>query len=164
MSKRIIILILIMFAVSCSKDKSDSILVGEWEATTFTTSVPVDENMDGIKDTDLKKEMDCVSMKARFLSNGKFSLESTNVTYDISIINGEVVLTPKGCGVEVETGVWSINQSSTMLYLEFTVDGKNESTPLDISINLSDDKLVFKDLFYDEDTQIITYTVEFKRT
>ena len=163
MLKRTIIFILIILAVGCSKDKMDSLLVGNWEAITFTASIPVDENMDGIKNTDLKKEMDCVSMNVSFSANGKFILESTNVTYDISIVDGEVILSPNGCGVETERGTWDLNPSSTILYLEFMIEGKDKTTLLDVDIDLLENKLVLKDLFYDEDTEIVTYTVEFKR-
>ncbi len=162
--KSVVIYCLLLLMISCSKDKIDSPITGKWEAISFTTSIPVDANMDGTKNTDLKKEMGCVSMDANFSSSGKFTLESTSVTYDISVVNGEVVLKPSGCGVQKENGTWSIDESSTQLFLEFVVAGKDETTPLTVEIELSQDRLVMKDLYYKEvDLETVTYTIEFKR-
>ena len=163
MNKKVIISLALLVLLGCSKDKIDSVINGKWEAVSFTTSAPVDENMDGIKNTDLKKEMDCVTMKANFSSNGDFTLESTDVTYDITYVDGEVVLNPTGCGVQTEKGTWSVNESTTVLFLEFKVDGRDETTPVNVSIELSENRLVLKDLFYKEDLETITYTIEFKR-
>ncbi len=165
MKKTSILMLLTVFVIGCSKDKTESELTGNWEAVKFTTSIPVDENLDGIKNTDLKQEMDCVSMKANFSSNRKFTLESTDITYDITIVDGKVVLTPKGCGVQNENGTWAINDASTILMLDFIVAGKEETSSLDIAIELSKNKLILKDLFFkEEDSATITYTVEFQRS
>jgi len=163
MNRRIAFFMVLVFFTGCSKDKIDSLITGKWEAVNFTTSVPVDENGDGIENTDLTKEMSCVSMHANFSSNGKFTLESTNVTYDITYVDGKVVLKPSGCGVQTEKGTWNMNETSTMLFLEFIIDGKDEPEPVDINIELSENRLVLKDLFYEETEETITYTIEFER-
>ena len=162
--RKVAFYILLIIAVGCSEDKFDSPINGKWEAISFMISIPVDVNLDGTKNTDLKKEMDCVSMEANFSSSGKFTLESTSTTYDITVVNGEVVLTPSGCSVQKENGTWSIDESLTHLFLEFIVEGNPENTLLTIEIELLGDQLVMKDLYYDElDSETITYTVEFKR-
>jgi hypothetical protein len=163
MNKKVIISLALLVLLGCSKDKIDSYINGQWEAVSFTTSEPVDENMDGVKNTDLKLEMDCVTMNANFSSDGNFTLESTDVTYDITYVDGKVVLKPTGCGVQTEKGTWSVNESTTVLFLEFKVEGKDETTAVDVNIELSENRLVLKDLFYKEDTETITYTIEFKR-
>ncbi len=156
--------ILLIIVFGCSKDKIDSPINGKWEAISFTTSIPVDVNLDGTKNTDLKKEMSCVSMKANFSSRGNFTFESTSVTYDISVVNGEVILKPSGCGVQNENGTWKTDESLTQLFLEFIVEGNPEKTPLTVAIELSGDRLVMKDLYYKEvNSETVTYSIEFKK-
>lgn len=162
--KRAIVYLLFLLIFGCSRDEIDSPINGKWEAISFTTSVPVDANMDGVKNTDLKKEMGCVSMEADFFSNGKFTLETTSVTYDISVVNGEVALKPSGCSSQKENGTWSTDDLYTQLFLEFIIAGKDETTPLTVEIELSENRLVMKDLFYKEiDGEIVTYTIVFER-
>ena len=103
-------------------------------------------------------------MEANFSSSGKFTLKSTSVTYDISVVNGEVILTPSGCSAQTENGTWSIDESSTHLFLEFVVEGNPEKTLLTVEIELSGNQLVMKDLYYKEvDSETVTYTIEFRR-
>lgn len=147
---------------SCSDDELNSPLTGTWEGVSFTASEAVDENQDGVAHTDLKEENDCVSMEAEFTSHGRFSITSSDISYDISIVNGEVVLTPKGCVSTTESGHWSLDANATMLILEFDIEGKDDPTVVNIQIELSDQNLVMKDLLYSEDPPI-TYTVEFHK-
>lgn len=149
--------------LGCSDDTIDSLLVGNWEGISFTTSVPVDENNDGEKNTDLKQEMDCISMEAEFTAAGRFSLVSTDATYDIEIVNGEVVLVPTGCTNITETGHWTLNSRSTLLQLGFSIPGKDEPTLVDVPIELTENRLVMKDLFFSDDEGLVTFTVEFRR-
>ena len=163
MLRKIILYFFLIFLIGCSKDEINSPINGKWEAFSFITSVPVDDNQDGVKNTDLKKEMECVAMEANFSSNGKFTLESTDITYDVAVVDGSVVLTPTGCGIQTENGNWSLNESSTILFLEFKVEGNPETTSVNVNIDLSENQLVFKDLLYKEKPELISYTIEFKR-
>ena len=159
----LLVLILVLF-FSCSKDEEfNSPLVGNWNGISYTTSAPVDENMDGTAHTDLKQEMECVSIKASFTSRGNFTITSAEDTYDIDIINGEVILTHTGCSSYEENGTWSLNESNTLLYLEFEIPGNPETTLVEVQIELSENHLVMKNLDYSEDGSI-TYTVEFERS
>lgn len=161
--KKAIFLILIIIAVSCSKDEIDSPLVGRWEAISFITSEPVDENMDGIKNSDLAKELDCIAMTIDFSASGKISIETNEVTYEITTVDGEVVVLPNGCGPITEHGTFSLNDASTKLFVDFIVEGSNETTPVTIDISLSDNQLILHDLIYEENPNTITYTVELKK-
>lgn len=152
--------LLLVFA--CSKDEFDSPLTGEWEGVSFIASEPVDENGDGEAHTDLLQEIECVSMKAEFTSHGRFSIISTDASYDVQIVNGEVVLIPNGCTGTTETGHWTLNDNSTVLSLEFDIPGKDEPTLVEINIELSATRLVMKDLLFSEDP-LITYSVEFEK-
>lgn len=147
----------------CSKDSNNSSLTGNWVGVSFTTSIPVDENHDGTANTDLTREMDCLSMEAEFTTHGNFSITSTDVSYEVEIVNGEVVLVPTGCGSYTETGGWSLDAASTLLSLEFEVAGNPETTTVDVQIDLSNDKLIMKNLLYSEDSVRITYSVEFNK-
>lgn len=158
-----ILLIALITLAGCVKEDINSPLVGEWTGISFTTSVPVDVNQDGVANTDLMQEMNCVSMEAKFTGSGNFSIISTDETYDISFVDGKVVLTPTGCGSYTEIGNWSLNDASTQLSLEFTIAGKDEPTIVDVQIDLTDQILVMKDLFYDDDSLLITYSVEFRK-
>lgn len=154
----------LLVLAACSKDEINSPLVGKWEGISFTASAPVDENMDGIAHTDLTEEMECAMMNASFSSSGSFTITSAEDTYDIDIVDGEVVLTHTGCSNVEEKGTWDINETNTMLYLEFKVAGNPESTIVEINIELSDNQLIMKDLFYSEnDEELITYTVIFSK-
>ena len=81
----------LLIQAACSKDEPDSPLVGKWEGISFTVSAPVDENMDGIAHTDLTEEMECAMMNASFSGSGSFTITSAEDTYDINIVDGEVV-------------------------------------------------------------------------
>jgi len=158
-----IFLFLLIGIVGCSKDNDNSLLPGKWVSVSFTTSVPVDENADGTANTDLSLEMDCLSMEAEFTSRGNFSITSTDVTYEIEFVNGEVVLFPTGCGSYTEKGNWNIDAASTLLSLEFEVAGNPQTTAIDVQIDLTDNSLIMKDLLYSEDSVRITYAVEFRK-
>ena len=153
----------LLIIAACSKDEISSPLVGKWEGISFTTSAPVDENKDGIAHTNLKEEMECVSMEAGFSSGGNFTITSTEDTYDIEIVNSEVVLTFKGCSDAEENGRWSLNENNTMLYLEFKIPGNPEPVFVDVQIELAENQLVMKDLLYSDDEKLITYSVIFSR-
>lgn len=154
----------ILIMAACSKDELNSPLVGKWEGVSFTTSQPVDENMDGTAHTDLTEEMECVKLEASFSASGNFTISSAEDTYDIDIVNGEVILTHTGCSNFEENGSWNVNETNTELYLEFKVAGNPEVTFVDVRIELSENQLIMKDLFYNEiDEEIITYTVIFAR-
>lgn len=158
-------ILLILFTVilsGCSDNEIDSPLVGNWKGVRFTASEPVDENGDGNTHTDLKKEMDCVSMEAKFTGKGNFTITSTDATYDIQIVNGEVVLIPTGCSSIDETGKWSLNANDTLLFLEFKIQGKDEPTIVEVQIELSARSLLMKDLLFNDDGSI-TYSVEFEK-
>jgi len=157
------ILFLLTGIISCSKDSDNSLLTGKWVGVSFTTSVPVDENNDGTANTDLSLEMDCLSMEAEFTSRGNFSITSTDVTYEIEIVNGEVVLVPTGCGSYTETGNWNLDAASTLLSLEFEVAGNPQTTTVDVQVDFTDNTLIMKDLLYSEDSVRITYAVEFRK-
>ncbi|WP_340111894.1 hypothetical protein [Maribellus mangrovi] len=159
---RLLLFSTLVILVSCSKEESETLLVGDWEALSFITSEPVDENMDGTAHSDLSEEMDCVSMEASYTARGNFTITSYEATYDIEIVNGEVILTPTGCSPINETGKWSLNDAETILYLEFDVPGKDEPTLVDVQIELSEQILVMKGLPFSDDGSI-TYTVELKR-
>lgn len=161
-STRLLLFATLVILAACSKEEAETPLVGDWEGISFTTSEAVDENSDGTSHTDLYEEMDCVSMTASFTARGNFTFTSTDATYDIDIINGEVVLTPTGCTPIDETGKWSLNDAETILYLEFSVPGKDDPTIIEVQIELSDQKLILKDLWFADDGSI-TYAVEFKR-
>lgn len=152
--------LLLVFA--CSKDEINSPLVGTWTGVSFTASEPVDENLDGVAHTDLKEEMDCVSMEAVFTSRGNFSLTSTDATYDVQVIDGKVVLVPTGCSRSTESGNWSLNELETLLTLSFEIAGKDEPTVVEIPIELSASRLVMKELLFSENP-LVTFTVEFIR-
>lgn len=158
---RYLVLAALGFLVACS-DQNDLLLVGEWEGTRFTTSVPVDENLDGVKNTDLKLEMSCISMEAVFSSAGKFILHSTDPTYDVQVVNGQVVLTPTGCNLLTETGRWRLNEETLQLHLDFDAQGNNNRAALDVEIELSETLLVLKNLFYSDEDELITFSVEFR--
>lgn len=143
--------------------KSDSLIVGKWEATDFFTSVPVDENKDEIKNTNLKEEVECIAMEINFRSNGALSIESTNMTYDISFENGEVILKPKGCEGEIQNGKWSINENSTLLFIEFNSSTNENPDVSNIDIELTNKQLILKDMVYEEGENPITYSIKFKR-
>lgn len=147
----------------CSKNSDDTLLPGKWVGVSFTTSAPVDENLDGTANTDLTLEMDCLSMEAEFTPRGNFSITSTDVTYEVEIVNGEVVLVPTGCGSYTETGKWTLDAASTLLSLAFEVAGNPQTTTVDVQIDLSDDALIMKDLLYSQDSVKITYAVEFRK-
>ena len=154
----------LLILAACSKDELDSPLVGKWEGISFIASAPVDENMDGIAHTDLTEEMECAMMNASFSGGGSFTITSAEDTYDIDIVDGEVVLTHTGCSDVQEKGSWITNEINTLLYLEFKVPGNPESTLVEVEIELTDDQLIMKNLFYSEnDEEIITYTVVFAR-
>ncbi len=152
----------LLLAIACSKDEINSPLVGTWKGVSYTASEAVDENMDGESHADLTEEMDCVSMEAEFSSSGQFSITSSDATYDVQVINGEVVLIPTGCDSTTETGSWSMNETSSVLYLEFEISGKDEAFLVEIQIELSEQRLVMKNLPFSDDGKI-TYTVEFAR-
>lgn len=159
---RLLLFSMLVILASCSKDESETPLIGEWEGFSFITSEPVDENMDGTAHSDLFEEMDCVSIKASFTARGNFTVTSFEATYDIEVVDGEVILTPTGCSPVDETGKWNLNDIETILYLEFDVPGKDEPTLVDVQIELSEQILVMKGLPFSDDGSI-TYTVEFKR-
>lgn len=159
---RVVFLILLLVAAGCSDNEINSPLVGEWEGIRFMASEPVDENGDSTAHTDLKEEMDCVSMQATFRSNGNFILTSYEATYDIDIVNGEVILTPTGCSPIEETGRWYLNESSSILSLEFNVPGKDAPTRVEVNIQLSAERLILINLPFSDDGSI-TYSVEFQR-
>lgn len=161
--KKILFFILLIIAVSCSKDEIDTPIVGRWEAISFITSEPVDENLDGNKNTDLSKELDCIAMTINFSASGKISIETNEVTYEITTVDGEVVVVPNGCSPITENGTFSLNDASTKLFIDFVVEGTNETTPVTIDISLSDNQLTLKDLIYEENPNTITYTVELKK-
>ena len=162
MKKGIPFLLIVLF-FSCSIDEIDSLLVGTWDANSFITSEPVDENGDGIKNIDLKKEMECVAMVVDFSSRGEFSIESTDAIYDFNYVDGKLVLEQKGCGVQHEKGNWNINASSTKLFLEFIIDGNDQANLVEVNIELTESLFIMKDLVFDEGENTITYTVEFAR-
>jgi hypothetical protein len=162
--KKVLFFVLLAIAFSCSKDEIDSPLVGHWEATSFTASEPIDDNGDGIKNTDLIKELECISMAIDFSSKGKVSIETTEVTYDFTSVDGNLVLTPKGCGPLTEKGTWNNNDASTQLFIDFIVEGSTETTSLTIDISVTENRLVLKDLIFEESPKRITYTVELKKT
>ncbi len=157
---RLLIIFTVTLLAGCSKD-SEKPLVGNWTAVSFTTSLPVDENGDGIALTDLYDEIECVSMEASFTERGNFSIVSTDQTYEIEIVNGEVKLIPTGCGAYTEKGRWTLNAASTLLSLEFVVDGNPETTVVDVPVEISPERLVMKELLFSEDSVRITYSVEF---
>lgn len=159
---RLVCLIILLSVFACSKDEINSPLNGEWTAVSFITSEPVDENQDGVANTDLKLENDCVSMKADFTSRGRFSIVSSDAAYKVEIIDGKVVLIPDGCTSTSETGHWSLNENSTLLLLEFDIPGKDEPTLVEVKIELTDQRLVMKELPYNNGGSI-TYTVEFEK-
>ncbi len=128
----------LVIIVSCSKEESETPLVGDWEAISFTTSEPVDENGDGTSHTDLYEEMDCVLMEASFTSRGNFTTTSFDANYDIDIVDGEVILTPTGCTPFDENGKWSLNDTETTLYLEFQVPGKDDPTLVEVQVEITD--------------------------
>ena len=162
---RLLVLVVVIVLAGCSDDELSSPLVGDWEGISFITSAPVDENGDGTAHTDLNEEMDCVSMEASFHASGNFSITSYEATYDIDIVDGEVILTPKGCSSIDENGHWTLDDSNTALYLEFNVPGKDDPTLIEIEIELSDQRLLMKNLFFSENgEEVITYTVEFRRS
>jgi hypothetical protein len=101
-------------------------------------------------------------MKASFTARGNFTITSSEATYNIDIIDGELLLTPTGCTTTNEIGKWSLNDASSVLYLEFDISGKDDPTSVEVQIELSDQKLVLKNLPFSKDGSI-TYTVEFKR-
>lgn len=152
----------LLFVLACSKDEINSPLVGTWQGVSYFASEPVDENMDGESHSDLTEEMDCVSMEAEFTSSGRFSITAYDATYDVQVINGEVVLIPTGCDSTTENGSWSMNETSSVLYLEFEISGKDDPFLVEIQIELSDQRLVMKNLPFSDDGSI-TYTVEFAR-
>jgi len=154
--------VILLLIFSCSKDEINSPLNGKWRGISYIASEPVDENMDGEAHADLSEEIDCVLIEAEFTSRGHFSLTSSDATYDVQIINGEVVLVPKGCTSTSENGSWTLNETSTVLYLEFDIPGKDEPYLMEVQIDLSEQHLVMKDLPYKDDGSI-TYTVEFEK-
>jgi len=153
---------ILLFLFACSKDEDDSPLVGKWDAVSFMASEAVDENGDGVTNIDLSEEIDCVAMEASFTAAGRFSIISSDATYDVQIVDGKVILVPTGCASTTETGHWTLNENSTILSLEFDIAGKEESYQMEIQIDLSNDWLVLKDLPYSDDGSI-TYTVEFQK-
>lgn len=157
---RLLLFIILAFLAGCSKD-SEEPLVGNWTAVSFTTSLPVDENDDGTAHTDLYDEIECVSMEASFTERGNFSIVSTDQTYEVQIVNGEVKLIPTGCGSYTEKGRWTLNAASDLLSLEFVIDGNPETTVVDVPVELSTDRLLMKELLFSEDSVRITYSVEF---
>jgi len=159
--KWLLALILLLF-FSCSKDEINSPLNGKWKGMTYIASEPVDENGDGEAHADLTEEMDCVLIEAEFTSRGNFSLVSSDATYDVQVIDGKVVLVPTGCTSTSETGTWTINETSDVLYLEFEIAGKDEPYLMEVQIELSEQYFVMKDLPYNDDGSI-TYTVEFEK-
>jgi len=159
---RFICLSALLFFFACSKDEINSPLTGEWMAVSFTTSEPVDENQDGVAHTDLKQENDCVSIEADFTTHGRFSIISSDAAYKIEIVDGKVVLIPDGCTSTTETGHWSLHEDSTLLFLEFDIPGKDEPTLVEVKIELTEQRMVMKELPYSEDP-LITYSVEFRK-
>ena len=159
---RLLLFFALVLLAACSDDELSSPIVGNWEGISFTASMPVDENGDGTAHINLKEEMDCVAMEAGFTARGNFSITSYEATYDIDIVDGEVILTPSGCSSIDESGHWTLNDASTILYLEFIVAGKDEAALVEVSVDLSDQQLIMKDLPFGDDGSI-TYTVEFKR-
>jgi len=159
---RLLLLFAFVVLAACSDDELNSPIVGDWEGISFTTSIPVDENGDGTAHVNLEEEMDCVAMKAGFTARGNFSITSYEASYNIDIVDGEVILTHTGCSSIDETGNWTLNDASTVLYLEFIVAGKNEPTLVEVSVDLSDRQLIMKNLPFSEDGSV-TYTIEFER-
>ncbi|WP_167611377.1 DUF5004 domain-containing protein [Maribellus sediminis] len=159
---RLLLFSVFVITASCSKEESETPLAGDWEAISFTTSEPVDENGDGTSHTDLFEEMDCVMMEASFTSRGNFTTTSFDATYDIDIVDGEVILTPTGCTPIDENGKWSLNDTETTLFLEFNVPGKDDPTLVQVQVEISAQRLVLKDLWFSDDGSI-TYRVEFRK-
>ncbi len=159
---KIVFAVILFLFFACSKDENDSPLVGKWNAVSFMASEAVDENGDGETNIDLSEEIDCVAMEASFTAAGRFSIISSDATYDVQIVDGKVVLVPTGCSSTTETGHWTTNESSTILYLEFDIAGKEDPYLMEIQIEVSNDWLVLKDLSYSDDGSI-TYTVEFEK-
>ena len=62
----------------------------------------------------------------------------------------KLFLAHTGCSDVQEKGSWSINEINTLLYLEFKVPGNPESTLVEVEIELTNDQLIMKDLFYSE--------------
>ena len=159
---RVFVLFLIALIFGCNDNEIDSPIVGNWVGVNFTASEPVDENGDGTAHTDLKQELDCVSMEASFSGKGNFTITSADATYDIQIVDGEVILIPTGCNSIEETGKWSLNANDTVLLLEFKIPGKDEPTIVEVQIELSAQSLFMKDLLFNDDGSI-TYSVEFEK-
>lgn len=160
-SKWLLALVL-LFIFACSKDETNSPLNGKWTGISYIASEPVDENGDGEAHADLSEEIDCVLIEAEFASHGNFTLISSDATYDVQIIDGKVVLVPTGCTSTSETGTWTLNETSDILYLEFEIAGKDEPFLMEVQIDLSEQFFVMKDLPYNDDGSI-TYTVEFEK-
>ena len=154
--------LILLFIFACSKNEVNSPLNGKWRGVSYIASEPVDENMDGEANADLSQEIDCVSIEAEFTSHGHFSLTSSDATYDVQIIDGKAVLVPTGCTSTSENGNWTLDETSTVLYLEFNIPGKDEPYLMEVQIELSEQQLVMKDLPYKDDGSI-TYTVEFEK-
>ena len=154
--------VVLLLSFACSKDEINSPLIGKWTGISYIASEPVDENLDGEAHADLQEEIDCVLIEAEFTSRSRFSLTSSDASYDVQVIDGKVVLVPTGCTSTSENGSWTLNETSDVLTLEFVIPGKDEPFLMNVQIDLSEQHFVMKDLPYNDDGSI-TYTVEFEK-
>jgi hypothetical protein len=161
--KTLLLLFIVFLITSCSKDEINSPLVGKWKGIEFTASVAVDENGDGVKNTDLKKELDCISMDLDFGGGGSVKIATTQVIYDVTVENGEVIITPKGCGEDIKRGTWEVNEAHTLLQFEFVFDASQEPDRVTVQMELTGNRLVLRNLIYADVEPPVFYTVELEK-
>ncbi len=79
---RFSIILLLVFFVSCSSDDggAEPTIVGIWSATSFTTSLELDLNGDGVESTDIIEELDCYTSVLTISEDGRFNSSTSDFT------------------------------------------------------------------------------------
>ena len=161
--KYLMIVLCVVLFTTCKKDesKTEKSIIGTWKSTKVTTSVPIDINKDGIKNTDYLKEVKgCWEYTFDFLENGNLHLK---IKYSPEDEYGNVDINE--CFPEDLIGTWEVNDSSTKLYIQFTEGFNYGSTmnifhdPINAGVSISDNQLFINE-FPDEIWDDWTYKIE----
>ncbi|NHF58402.1 hypothetical protein FK220_003565 [Flavobacteriaceae bacterium TP-CH-4] len=79
------LLLSVSLLVSCSSDEDETgtpSIVGEWDATSFTTSLSFDLNGDGQSSNDIIQELDCYTSTLTFNEDGTFTSFTSDITLE----------------------------------------------------------------------------------
>lgn len=134
---------------SCSNDEEDEVqvsdmvsLVGTWELTSATGSLPVDLDMDGSASTNLLEELPCFEDVITANEDETYNRNATET--DVNVEPGIPPVVTASCtgNMLMETGSWSLDGDQ----LTFTPSGMEPKT---VTITLTQTTISFTDTLED---------------